>query len=223
MKNLLLISFICLISSKIIAQDMYLEYKMSGIMPGMDGINKMYVSSNSGLRMEMDMKMPQVGNMTTVTIIPKGKNITYSYNSMSKTYVESQLDSKTTLEAEKNMKFELVGKEKIGPYNCTHIRMLIGKQVASDMWVTKDIAGYQVMETLTKSSSNFGSNKIYLQMKAAGADGLMVKMDMNVGSKKMVNQLVKAEKRTNPASLFVMPAGYTKMDLSKLPKGIPKL
>jgi hypothetical protein len=222
MKNLLLISFICLISSKIIAQDMYLEYKMSGIMPGMDGINKMYVSSNSGLRMEMDMKMPQVGNMTTVTIIPKGKNITYSYNSMSKTYVESQLDSKTTLEAEKNMKFELVGKEKIGPYNCTHIRMLIGKQVASDMWVTKDIAGYQVMETLTKSSSNFGSNKIYLQMKAAGADGLMVKMEMNVGSKKMVNQLVKAEKRTNPASLYIVPTGYTKMDMSKLPKGIPK-
>lgn len=201
---------------------MYLEYKMSGIMPGMDGINKMYVSSNSGLRMEMDMKMPQIGNMTNVTIIPKGKNVSYTYNSMSKNYVESPLDSKSAEAAEKNMKFELVGKEKVGSYNCTHIRMLIGKQVASDMWVTKDIAGYQVMETLTKSNSNFGSNKIYQQMKAAGADGLMVKMEMNVGNKKMVNQLVKAEKRANPASLYVLPAGYTKMDISKMQKGLPK-
>ena len=222
MKKIFLAIIVFTFISKSLAQDMYLEYKMSGVMPGMDGVNKMYVSSNSGLRMEMEMNMPQTGKMTNVTILPKGKNVSYTYNTMSKTYIESPITSKTVEAAEKDMKFELVGKEKVGPYNCTHIRMLVGKKVASDMWVTKDIAGYQVMETLTKNSTNFGSNKVYNQMKAAGADGLMVKMEMNLAGKKMVNQLIKAEKHANPASMFVVPAGYTKMDMSKMPKGFPK-
>ncbi len=217
-KHLLL--FTILISLQSFSQDMYLEYKMSGIRPGMEMTSKMYVSSSSGVRTEADMEMPKMGKMTTVTIMPKGKKSIYTYNSMTKSYYETDATTDQNLNAD--MRFELVGKEKIGPYNCTHIKMIVGKKIASDMWVTKDIPGYEVMETLTKSSSVFGNNKLYNQIKAAGADGLTVKMVMHVGDKEMVTQLVKAEKHANPASMFVVPAGYTKAELGKLPAGFPK-
>jgi Domain of unknown function (DUF4412) len=220
MKKLAFVILLILNYQLINAQDMYLEYKMTGVQPGMESINKMYLSSTSGLRMDMEMSMPKVGKMTTVTIVPKGKTSSISYNTMSKTYFETNTTAKEMKDAD--MKFELVGKEKIGPYNCTHIKMIMGKKVVSDMWTTKDISGYEVMEALTKSTSNFVSNKIYQQFKTAGADGLTVKMVMHLDDKEMVTKLIKAEKRNNPASMYKVPAGYTKMDMSKMPKGIPK-
>lgn len=220
MKRFLFILSIIFIAQFSFGQDMYLEYSMTGMQKGMESTNKMYLSSASGLRMDMEMSMPKMGKMTTVTIIPKGKTTSISYNTMTKTYFETSTSAKEMKDAD--MKFELVGKEKIGPYNCTHIKMLIGKKVASDLWTTKDIPGYEVMETLTKSTSNFVSNKIYNQFKAAGADGLTVKMVMHLGDKEMVTQLVKAEKRNNPASMYIVPAGYTKMDMSKMPAGLPR-
>lgn len=220
MKKLFIILTI-IFSKNAFAQDMYLEYKMSGIRPGMETTSKMYVSSSAGVRTEADMEMPKMGKMSTVTIMPKGKNTVYTYNSMSKSYYETSTTADPNMAAD--MKFELVGKEKVGPYNCTHIKMLLGNKLASDMWITKDIPGYEVMETLTKSTSMFGNSKLYNQIKAAGADGLTVKMVLHLGSgKDMTTQLVKAEKHANPASMFVVPAGYTKAELPKMPAGYPK-
>ena len=220
MKKLISLLIISLFITNIFAQDMYLEYKMSGIGSGMETTSKMYISSTSGVRTEAEMEMPKMGKMSTVTIMPKGKNTIYTYNSMSKSYYETSTTADPNMAAD--MKFELVGKEKVGPYNCTHIKMLMGNKLTSDMWVTKDIPGYQVMETLTKSSSMFGNSKLYNQIKAAGADGLTVKMVMHLGGRDMTTQLVKAEKHANPASMYVIPAGYTKAELPKMPAGYPK-
>jgi glycerophosphoryl diester phosphodiesterase len=217
MKLVISILAVILFCTKIIAQDMYLEYKMSGPM---NANNKIYTSSTSGIRMEMEMNLPQVGKMTTVMLMPKGKNTMITYNMTSKTYTESSTDLKKT--AAEDVKFVLVGKEKVGGYNCTHVKMTMANKMVTDMWTTKDIAGYQVMETLSKASDKVVSDKIYAQLKSQGADGIMVKTEMTIGQNKMVNQLVKAEKRTNPASLYVLPAGYTKMEAGKMPKGLPK-
>lgn len=217
MKILTFIFAFFTIAFNTISQDMYLEYKMSGPM---NASNKIYTSATSGIRMEMEMHLPQVGKMTTVMLMPKGKNTMITYNTTSKTYTETSTDLKKT--AAEDIKFVLVGKEKVGGYNCTHVKMTMANKMVSDMWTTKDIPGYQVMESLSKASENFVSDKIYTQMKSQGADGLMVKTEMTIGKNKMVNQLVKAEKRTNPASLYVLPAGYTKMEAGKMQKGIPK-
>lgn len=186
----------------------------------MNASNKIYTSATSGIRMEMEMNLPQVGKMTTVVLMPKGKNTMITYNTTSKTYTETSTDLKKV--KPDDVKFELVGKEKVGGYNCTHVKMTMANKMVSDMWTTKDMPGYQVMETLSKASENFVSDKIYAQMKSQGDDGLMVKTEMTIGKNKMVNQLLKAEKRTNPASLYVLPAGFTKMEAGKMGKGIPK-
>ena len=210
MKKIILNSILILVSFVSFSQDMYLEYKMSGPM---NASNKIYTSAASGIRMEMEMNLPQVGKMTTVMLMPKGKNTIITYNMTSKTYTESSTDLKKT--SAEDIKFVLVGKEKVNGYNCSHIKMTMKNKMVSDMWTTKDIAGYEVMETLTKSSDSFGSEKVYAQLKSQGADGMMVKTEMTIGKNKMVNQLVKAEKRANPASLYILPSGYKKMEVSR--------
>ena len=44
---------------------------------------------------------------------------------------------------------------------------------------------------------------------------MMVKTVLNIGESSMVNELVKAEKRSNPANLFILPAGYSKVNTPK--------
>ncbi|MES2797791.1 MAG: DUF4412 domain-containing protein [Bacteroidota bacterium] len=213
MKILSFIFSLLVVAFNTFSQDMYLEYKMTGPMTA---TNKIYTSGASGIRMEMEMNLPQVGKMTTVMLMPKGKNTMYTYNMTSKTYTEAPITSKKATEEE--VKFVVVGKEKVADYNCTHVKMTLKNKMVSDMWTTKEIAGYEVMETLSKTSDNIVSNKIYNQLKSQGADGMMVKTEMTIGKNKMVNQLVKAEKRANPASLYVLPAGYKKMTMPNIPK-----
>jgi hypothetical protein len=215
MKNLTVFLSLLLITFSSFSQDMYLEYKMTGPMAA---TNKIYTSAASGMRMEMEMTLPQVGKMTTVMLMPKGKNTMYTYNMTSKTYTEAPIASKKV--DEEDVKFVVVGKEKVAGFNCTHIKMTMKNKMVSDMWTTKEIAGYEVMETLSKTSDNIVSNKIYNQLKSQGADGMMVKTEMTIGKNKMVNQLVKAEKRANPASLYVLPVGYKKMEAGKMGKGL---
>jgi Domain of unknown function (DUF4412) len=213
MKKIILVCTTLLMSIPVFSQDMYLEYKMSGPMAA---TNKVYTSSTAGIRMEMEMNLPQIGKMTNIMLMPKGKNIVYTYNTKSKTYTESNTASKK--ESDLDVKFVVVGNEKVNGYNCKHIKMTMKNKMVTDMWTTKDIAGYEVMESLSKSSDNIVSNKIYNQLKSQGADGMMVKTEMQIGKNKMINQLVKAEKHANAAGLFSLPPGYSKMNRPMMPK-----
>ena len=65
MKTLLSIVSLIFVSISTIAQDMYLEYKTSGTM---NATNKVYTSSTSGMRMEMEMSIPQIGKMLTIVM-----------------------------------------------------------------------------------------------------------------------------------------------------------
>ncbi len=211
MKTLFSLLTLLFVSITSFTQDMYLEYKTSGTMTA---TNKVYTSSTAGMRMEMEMNVPQVGKMLTVVMMPKGKNSMYILNDKNKTYSESSLNADKTVK-DLDVSIEVVGKEKVAGYNCVHLKVITNKNQVTDMWTTKDIAGYEAMEALTKGNNMFGSEKVYAQLKSKGADGMMVKTVINMGKSSMVNVLVKAEKRSNPASLFALPAGYSKMAAPK--------
>jgi hypothetical protein len=190
---------------------MYLEYKMSGTMVA---TNKIYTSASAGMRMEMEMEMPQMGKMQNIIIMPKGKNTMYMLNPKTKTYMESPTNiNPKAINAAFNI--QVVGNEKVGGYNCVHLKVTNGDKQITDMWTTKDIAGYETMMALAKGNDTFGSEKVYAQLKSKGVDGMLVKTVINIGKKPMVNELVKAENRSNPASLFALPTGYSSMRMPK--------
>ena len=146
--------------------------------------------------------------------MPKGKNSMYKLNEKNKTFTESSLNGEK-MEKDLNHSIQVVGKEKVAEYNCVHLKVTTNQNQITDMWTTKDIAGYETMEVLTKGNNMFDSEKIYAQLKSKGADGMMVKTVLNIGGSSMVNELVKAEKRSNPANLFILPAGYSKVNTPK--------
>lgn len=204
MKKVLFFYALLLISNLSFAQDMYLEYKISGMV---DGLNKVYFSS-LGMRTESEMNLPKVGKMMNVTIMSKGKpNSIITFNDKSKTYTVVEVTPKK----ESTVKYEIkvLGNEKVGPYNCVHTSVVVDKRGNMEMWTTKDIPGYQEITKLAKMNDSYGSESMYQQLKANNADGMVVKYLVKAG-KGMKMELVKAEKRNNPASLFEPPAGYTK-------------
>ena len=211
MSNLFSLLTLLLFSTSTFAQDMYLEYKTSGTMAA---TNKVYTSSTSGMRMEMEMNMPQIGKMLTIVMMPKGKNSMYILNEKNKTYTESPLNGEQ-MGKDLDYSIQVVGKEKVAGYNCVHLKVTTNKNQITDMWTTKDIAGYEAMEVLTKGIDMFGSKDVFAQLKSKGADGIMVKTVLNMGGSSMVNELVKVEKRSNPASLFALPASYSKVSTPK--------
>jgi hypothetical protein len=183
-----------------LAQDVYLEYKLSGTV---NGTSRVYTSA-AGFRAEVAMQLPNVGSVKTATILPAAKPGTLiTLNEQAKTYTESSLKGT----AEKlNYDVKVVGNEKVGGYPCVHATVSVNGRPAMNVWTSKDLPGYESMFNLAKASGSFGTEALYRQLEAKGAGGMMVRMV--TGS--VNTELVKAERRSNPASLFAVPAGYTK-------------
>jgi len=205
MKNALLLLTGLALSCGAFAQDMYLEYKLSG--PA-NGTSKMYTST-AGVRVEAEMQLPQMGSMKSVTLMPASKPGTViTFTDKAKTYTEIKTQSNAAETAKYEVK--VVGKEKIGAYNCVHSTVSLNGKPAMEMWTSKEIPGYETLLKQTKANSPIGTESMYRQLESKGASGMMVKMTVGTGG--MTTELVKAEKRSNPASLFAVPAGYTKSE-----------
>lgn len=200
-----------------LAQEVYLEYKISG--PA-SGTSKMYTSA-AGMRVEADMNLPQVGSVKNVTLVRADRpNVMITYTDKTKTYQE--IDTKSAGVETVKYDVKVVGKERVGAYNATRTTLSANGKPVMDMWTTRDLPGYENLMKLTKALGSMGSENLYRQLEASGAGGMMVKMKPT-GGNGMTMELTKAERRSNPASLFAVPAGYTKssFDPAKLQKMSP--
>jgi hypothetical protein len=85
-----------------------------------------------------------------------------------------------------------------------------------EWWTSKDIAGlsYESMRGLMRKG-NGGDEGILKAIRDAGADGFIVKMvtrEKGNPAPVMTMELTKIEKKSVPASLFEVPAGYKKQE-----------
>lgn len=190
------------------AGDIYAEYKMTGI--GKNAIiTKMY-SKNGDLRTEADIDMGGQ-KMTTTSLMLKSKpNITLVFNSMNKTYTEIKNTAATSI---KDFDIKVIGTEKVGNYNCTHVKMSSNGQ-SWDMWYTKDLPSISFPISGQNAAS---TQKMIAQLKSKGITGMPVKMSfVKPGAKAagMTMLLTKFEQKSLNASLFTIPAGYKKNSVS---------
>jgi len=101
----------------------------------------------------------------------------------------------------------VVGKETVNGYNTTNVIIKINGKQREELWTTKDIAGYA---DFSKVKSKYtGKENMYKALAAKGADGMPVRIKIEERGHGMQMDLVKAEKRNNPAGLFSL-SGYTK-------------
>lgn len=213
------------------AQGVYIEYKITAgdAKESMTGNNKTY-NQDGNSRAEMQFSVPGLpsGAMNTTTIMRKDKpNMIIKLNP-DKTYTEMSFAEYEKNEKKSNEPFEItiVGKETVNGYSCTHViaKFKNSGKVRNEWWTSKDVAGFPGFKGM-KGSKYFDDDNLFSKMEEKGADGFPVRMKMSEEGQKGIMQmdLVKAEKRNIPASMFEIPAGYTKaasVDLSNMPKSM---
>lgn len=221
MKNLLVVLIALSSMLHTSAQGYYMEFIMTSLSSkqGFSGNFKTYHQSGNS-RTEMNMQMPGMpgGGMDMVSLIlAKSPNTIYTLNATSKTYTEIAIASSEEYKdySDKDYEVTIVGKETVNGYSTTHVKVKVkGQKNEMEMWTTKDIAGFADYASL---KSKFSQPSMYKALEDKGAAGMAVRVKTVEGGNGVQLDLVKAEKRNNPAALFSLD-GYTKgasFDFSK--------
>ncbi len=204
MKQLLILGLSLFLTLGVMAQQGTLEYKMTmsrGQENGMVSTSKM-MFSGSKIRVETNMAIAGTKIKQAMLMLPEKPNVMTMLDENAKTYREVSTGQKTM----DKVTLKVVGKEKIQNFNCTHVIVTVQNR-PMDMWTTKDISGYENMLAYWKSSISGGNDQMYTELKKAGAEGFVVKMQIP-GS--MTMELVKYDAKPVSTSVFAIPAGYKK-------------
>ena len=199
-----------------------IDMKITG-QEGMAGTGKVFVSK-VGSRTEMDLesaRMPM--HMTTLTKF-SAPDVIYLINDKARTYTE--MDTKKAREQAAKMtgakdkeaySIKVLGSEKLLGYSTKHVLLSRpGDKSEMEAWTTTDLLGlsYESMKGLIRRPAQ-DEGSMMKALKDAGAEGFFVKMITREKGKAeplTTMELTKIEKKSLPASMFEVPAGYTKQE-----------
>ena len=199
-----------------------IDMKITG-QEGMAGTGKVFVSK-VGSRTEMDLesaRMPM--HMTTLTKF-SAPDVMYLINDKARTYTE--MDTKKAREQAAKMtgakdkeaySIKVLGSEKLLGYSTKHVLLSRpGDKSEMEAWTTTDLLGlsYESMKGLIRRPAQ-DEGSMMKALKDAGAEGFFVKMITREKGKTeplTTMELTKIEKKSLPASMFEVPAGYTKQE-----------
>ncbi len=209
MKKLITVLFVSLLSYAAFAQGFYMEMKMSSSEKGDMGVMKIY-SQDGNSRSDISVNMPG-GPMDMATLFLKSSpNAMYMLNVKNKSYTEMDISQNDQFKDFPQQDYEVtvLGKEKVNGFNTTHVRVTHkGSSQPEEMWTSRDVVDYSSF--LTAKSKFTGRDNMNKALAAKGADGFPVRIKTSDHGAEIQMDLVKAEKRNNPASLFTL-AGYSK-------------
>lgn len=200
--------FLLIFSFSAFSADIYAEYKATGIS-NTPFVSKMY-GKNGNVRVEATMNMGGRQVTTTTLMLKSNPSVFLIFNSMNKTYTETKISS-TAISKDFNIK--VLGTEKVGIYNCTHVKMTVDGR-SWDVWYAKELPSFNFP---IGGSSEFSSQKVINELKSKGITGMMTKIVFQTPgakTKSITMQLVKYEAKTLDAALFAIPAGYKKNTIS---------
>lgn len=200
--------FLLVFSSTASSADIYAEYQMTGVI-GTPIISKMY-GKNGNMRTETNMTVGGRQMTTTTLMLKSNSNVVYGFNSLTKTYTEAKINSKASI---KDVTIKILGNEKVGNYNCTHVKMTSNGK-SWDAWFAKELPSFNFP---ISGNSELGNQKLMNELKSKGISGMMVKvvfLTPGAKSKAITMQLVKYETKMLNASLFTLPAGYKKSSVT---------
>lgn len=185
----------------------YMQYSVSGTdgkQMQMTGSMAMYLKGNNS-RTEMNMNIPGMGAMKQVYLCRQSTpNIVYMINDADKSFSEVTTmtnGGKSTTEV-----VSVIGQEKIGSYNCTHVKVKQEGKI-NDMWVSKDVTGYASMSVKNEFMK---SDELNAALKAKNVEGFPVKFTSTDDGMTMTMVLTEVVAKTIGDDLFQIPAGYTK-------------
>ena len=230
-----IIAFICvLVITNVTAQNgTYLEFKMNSTK-GMTGTMKTYCSA-SAMRSEMQMNIPQLPTegIKIISIVKNDQpNTVITLDEKTKTYFEIAGKSSAPNNTA-NCVVTVIGKEKIGNYNCTHASVAENNKI-TEFWITTEIPDYGKYTAFHKGNKYMGNENIYTALTNKGLAGFPVKtLTKDERNGNISIELTKLEKQQMDEVKFTVPADYTKrigpvipstpsVDMSKLQNMTPE-
>jgi hypothetical protein len=105
-----------------------------------------------------------------------------------------------------------IGTETVAGYSCVHAKLaIIGSNkklvLNEDIWMSAAVPGYAQMKQ--DMANAHVTVKMLQELQKAGCDGFIVKASGASEQMSFVMQLVNAARKSFPASMFEIPAGYT--------------
>jgi hypothetical protein len=199
------------------------ELSMKLTMREGSGTGKAYVSK-AGARSELDIQTSRMPFKMTTLMKTATPNLMYMINDQQKSYAEIDLAkmkeqvAKYRGKTNETWSVKKLGKETVNGYSCEHVLLTRSEDAKTEqeLWTSRDVAGlsYESMRGLFRRG-NQGDEGMMKALRDAGVDGFVVKMiTREKGSPTPVAtmELTKVEKKSLPASLFEVPAGYTKQE-----------
>ena len=204
-----------LLSYGAFAQGFYFEMKMSSSKQGDLGTMKAYAQDGNS-RSEIHA-ITAMGNMDiTALSLKSAPNTVYMLNDKDKTYSEMDVSKNGQWQDSKDDQYEItvIGKETVNGYNSTHVKVKRkDAKNEEEIWVSTEIADYAGF--LMAKTKFTGRVNLYKALEEKGVKGFPVRIKTSDHGTDMQIDFVKAEKRSNPASLFSV-EGYKKSDNAAL-------
>ncbi len=178
---------------------------------------KTYFTSSGEARMEMDLSaMMGMKGGTPLISISRLANPLYSIllDDTEKKWFLNIVDTAMLNAGNMNYTVTKIGNETINGYPCVHSKLTSkGKSdMDIDIWTSKSVPGYTKLEQWMANTKTITTPDMMKALKRAGAEGFFIKMEMKNKDITSTMLLTKVEQKSLPASLFVIPAGYSETE-----------
>ena len=186
--------------------------------PTVDDTTCSWFTNGGEGRSEMEIPIPGVKSGKIVSIGRIGQpRYSIQLYADSKTYGLTVIDTSLINGIKESFQITRVGTENVGGYPCTHVKMvtttgsgMFKSKSEEDIWTSTAVPGYALYKRLVGVS---GIKPQMMQaLDQADAGGFFVKMTTTGKEYSMTMMLIHAEEKSNAASLFEIPPGYTKTD-----------
>jgi hypothetical protein len=178
--------------------------------------------AKAGTRCDMNMKMGEMGMKMVMLQKTDTPNTLYHIDDANKTYSEIDLSKMREMASQQSVSkkytVEKLGQETILGYKTQHVLVKEvnpdGKGSTTEMWTAKDLLDYATFSKMQARQGKGGDEEALLKaLKGAGADGVPLKsIATTADGTKVTMEVVKADKKSLPASTFEIPADYSKSE-----------
>jgi hypothetical protein len=231
---LLVLASCCLFATTAVAQ-MEGEIDMTMATTRGNGTVKIFISK-VGWRNEIDMRTPQMPIKMTMMGKLDNPDTAYSINDERKTYTEVDLKKNREMasqyggqKSDVTYTVKYLSTDTLIGYACKHVLVTSSTGQEVELSTSKRLFDMNLLKRMQRGGNRGGGiagsdDGMQAALKQAGAEGFPMKTVVTKGDDAVTMEVVKVDKTPPVASLFEIPAGYTKADGmgSMLPEGVRK-
>lgn len=208
---------------------LHFEYAitMSGNKTSVKDSTEIYFTNSGEGRSEMRIPMPGLRLNKMISI---GRQREPGYTIIlypeSRTYILHIIDTSLMIKSEESYQVTRIGTETIQGYPCVHSKIVTTSgsgrfkySSSMEVWTSTAVPGYALYKKMTSLQTT--QTGMISALETAGGGGVFVKLVVSGTEYSMEQLLIKAEEKSLPASLFLIPADYSESKYNSIYHMIP--